>query len=152
MILSKKKKCCTKDKLCEHVGYSITGKDLGGTSSYSFLFLTWLLGSWETFYEETQYQDVMSVWLPRQHFAQIFFRVCGACSANHFLTNIFIHTKLRQHGGGQNVFGCLRQWHKSKFLKKHSLQTQQLYWSHILSLKLFRKCPKHFQNTFFSQN
>ena len=112
-------------------------------------------GCWKVgkhFYEETQYQDVMSVWLPRQHFAQIFFRVCGACSANHFLTNIFIHTKLRQHGGGQNVFGCLRQWHKSKFLKKHSLQTQQLYWSHILSLKLFRKCSKHFQNTFFSQN
>ena len=81
-----------------------------------------------------------------------FFRVYGECSANHFLTNIFIHTKLHQHGGGQNVFGCLRQWHKSKFPRKHSLQTQQLYWSHILPLKLFRKCPKFFQNTFFSRN
>ena len=50
MILSKNKKCCTKDKLCQHVGYSITGKDLGRTSLYSFLFLTWLFESWETFW------------------------------------------------------------------------------------------------------
>ena len=29
----------------------------------------------------------------------IFFSVYGACSANHFLTNIFTHTKLNQHVG-----------------------------------------------------
>ena len=40
-----------------------------------------------------------------RHFASIrllpniFFSVYGACSANHFLTNIFTHTKLNQHVG-----------------------------------------------------
>ena len=29
--------------------------------------------------------------------AKYFFRVYGACSANHFFTNIFTHTKLHQH-------------------------------------------------------
>ena len=41
----------------------------------------------------------VSVWLPYQHFGQTFFRVYGACSANHFLTSIFTHTKLHQHVG-----------------------------------------------------
>ena len=41
----------------------------------------------------------VSVWLPYQRFGQTFFRVYGACSANHFLTNIFTHTKLHQHVG-----------------------------------------------------
>ena len=58
----------------------------------------------------------------------------------------------RHFGGEQNVFGCLRQWHKSKFPRKHPLQTQQLYWSHILSLTFFRMCPHYSQNTFFSRN
>ena len=31
--------------------------------------------------------------------AKYFFRVYGACSANHYLTNIFTHTKLHQHVG-----------------------------------------------------
>ena len=30
---------------------------------------------------------------------KIFFNVYGACSANHFLTNSFTHTKLHQHVG-----------------------------------------------------
>ena len=32
-------------------------------------------------------------------FCQIFFRVYGACSANHFMINIFAHTKPHQHVG-----------------------------------------------------
>ena len=32
-------------------------------------------------------------------FCQIFFRVYGTCSANHFMTNIFVYTKPHQHVG-----------------------------------------------------
>ena len=39
----------------------------------------------------------LSVWLPYQYFCQIFFRVYGACLANHFMTNFFAHTKPHQN-------------------------------------------------------
>ena len=36
---------------------------------------------------------------PYQYFCQILFRVYGVCSANHFMTNIFAHTKPYQYVG-----------------------------------------------------
>ena len=51
--------------------------------------------------------------------ANIFFSVCAACSANHFLTNIFTHNKLHRHVG-------LTCWHiLSQFI---SLWTRFYHW------------------------
>ena len=56
-----------------------------------------MLGSWETFSWRNAISACCVSLTNLPTFWTIFFRICEACSASYFLTNIFTRTKLQQH-------------------------------------------------------